>query len=296
MRKRIVILAVCISALSLNGCGSGYIQNSIQTVGTESMSTSANLSDDKQTTDNTDIETTKDIETTSKEETTTKEEETTTSTKPVIPGVEDFDVNAPKVQLPSDSVLPGDDFSDAVFIGDSRTEGLTVYKVLTTSTVLATRGLMACEAYSKKFVDMPDGTKGTAIDYIKVKNFNRVYIMLGLNEMGGTVDNFTDTYGMLIDRVKEALPDAKIYAISILPMIEERTDSTYNNVKIKKYNEALELLVKEKGITYVNAQAAVVNDQGTLRDDLSKDGIHLRTPGLTMFLNYLILATSPAYN
>ena len=303
MRKQMLFMLLTVTVMAVSGCGKDDIGNTINTIDYESNSEINTTVDNKENTDNDSSDkdttqelTTEDTTTTKKEETTSREEVTTTvSGSDKIPGVDDFDVNADRVQLPSDKLLPGDDFSDAVFIGDSRTEGLTVYKVLTTSTVLATRGLMASEAYSKKFVNMGDGTKGTAIDYIKGKNFNRVYIMLGLNEMGGTTENFTTTYGILIDKIREALPEAKIYAISIIPMIEERTDETYNNPKIKKFNDALVKLVEQKGITYVNAKAAVVNEQGTLRNDLSKDGIHLKTPGLTMFVNYLILSTSETY-
>lgn len=323
MKKKIIFVSIAVITL-LSACGNEKIDNTIEYNTTNYITTTDNIINDTEskdasidneetidkdtTTDNTtaDKDTTADnittdkettingaIENTSENVTTDKE---TDSKETIIPGVDNFDINAERVSLPDDYLLPGDDFKDAVFIGDSRTEGLTVYNVLTTSTILATRGLTAKEAYSKKFIKLEDGTKITAIDYLENNKFNRVYIMLGLNEMGGTAEHFKETYGILVDKIRETLPDAKIYAISIIPMIEERTDDTYNNPKIKKYNEALKALTEEKGITFVNAKAAVINEQGTLRDDLSKDGIHLRVPGLTMFVNYLILSTSDVYN
>lgn len=228
---------------------------------------------------------------TSVELTTAVEESTTEEETTIIEATDDFDINAARVNLPEDRLIEGYDFSDAVFIGDSRTEGLTVYNVLTTSTVLATRGLMASSALTDKFIDM-GGSKGTVIDYLKQNTFKKAYVMLGLNELGCNVDSYTGYYKKLIDEIRVAQPELELYVLAIIPMVEERTDEVYNNEVIAKFNEALKGMCEEKKVELVNTAPALINESGTLSEELSNDGIHLNQKGLRKFVNYLILATA----
>lgn len=272
MRKKIFSVVMAGVVLASSGCGA--------------------IDENKMTKDNTEVVTTtnKSTEATTVQETTTKEQVTEDTTK-VIESVADFDINAARVNLPEDRLLQGYDFSDAVFIGDSRTEGLTVYNVLTTSTVLATRGLMASSALTDKFVDLGNG-KGTVIDYLKQHSFKKVYIMLGLNELGCVLSTYTDSYKELIDEVRQTEPNSQIYIMPVIPMVEERTDEVYNNEIIAKFNEALKGVCAEKNVPLINVSAALVNEKGTLPSELSTDGIHLNAKGLRRLVNYLILATA----
>lgn len=272
MRKKIISAVMAGVVLVVSGCGA-IDENKIAKNNTEVAAT-----------------TNKNIETTTIKETTTPEQTTEDTTK-VIESVDDFNINAARVNLPEDRLLQGYDFSDAVFIGDSRTEGLTVYNVLTTSTVLATRGLMASSALTDKFVDLGNG-KGTVVDYLKLHKFKKVYIMLGLNELGCLLSTYTDSYKELIDEVRQAEPDSEIYIMPVIPMVEERTDEVYNNEIIAKFNEALRGICTEKNVPLINVSAALVNEKGTLPSELSTDGIHLNAKGLRRLVNYLILATA----
>lgn len=270
--KKIFSVVMAGVVLAVSGCGA-IDENKITKGNTEVAAT-----------------TNKNIETTTIQETTTPEQTTEDTTK-VIESVDDFNINAARVNLPEDRLLQGYDFSDAVFIGDSRTEGLTVYNVLTTSTVLATRGLMASSALTDKFVDLGNG-KGTIVDYLKLHKFKKVYIMLGLNELGCLLSTYTDSYKELIDEVRQAEPDSEIYIMPVIPMVEERTDKVYNNEIIAKFNEALKGVCTEKNVPLINVSAALVNEKGTLPSELSTDGIHLNAKGLRRLVNYLILATA----
>ena len=227
----------------------------------------------------------------SAEETTTEIETTTGEQNILVDSPENFDIEAKRVELPGDRFVMDYDFSDAVFIGDSRIQGLTVYQVLNTSTVLATKGLMSNNCLTKEFVDMGNEQKGTIVDYLAEHQFNRVYIMFGINEVGCDVSYFTYSYKCLVNEISALQPDAEIYALSVFPMVEERTDEVYNNEIIKVFDDGLKELCEQEQITYVNVSAAVINDEGTLREELSWDGIHLGTEGLTRIVNYIMLAT-----
>lgn len=140
-------------------------------------------------------------------------------------------------------------FDDAAFIGDSRTQGLQLYTGLPNATFYATQGLMVDTFFSKKFVKAGGG-KITIPDAMKNQTFKKVYIMLGVNELGWVYEKvFIQKYGEVVDKVKELQPDAKVYVQSILPVTKAKSDgdAIYNNTKISRYNELIEPDVPGKG-------------------------------------------------
>lgn len=276
MRKRII--ATILSGVVILYTGCGYTTDNDTTTAKEDITTE-------------EITTTQEITTTEKitenNETTTKEFDYSK----IVDNFEDFDINASRINVPEDKIIEGYDFSEDVFIGDSRTEGLTAYAVLTTSTVLATRGLMASSALTNKFIDMGNNQKGTIIDYLRKHRFRKAYIMLGLNELGCVVDTYISSYKTLIDEIREIDPNMEIYILPVIPMVEERTDEVYNNEIIATFNKEIKKMCDEMKLPLINISAALVNEEGTLPEEFSRDGIHLNTKGLTRMVNYLILAT-----
>ena len=168
-------------------------------------------------------------------------------------------------------------FDDAAFIGDSRTQGLQLYTGLPNATFYATQGLMVDTFFSKKFVKAGGG-KITIPDAMKNQTFKKVYIMLGVNELGWAYEKvFIQKSGEVVDKVKELKPDAKIYVQSILPVTKAKSDgdAIYNNTKISRYNELIEQMCREKGVTYLHVADAVGLDNGALPAGSATDGVHL---------------------
>jgi len=180
-------------------------------------------------------------------------------------------------------------FDDAAFIGDSRTQGLQLYTGLPNATFYATQGLMVDTFFSKKFVKAGGG-KITIPDAMKNQTFKKVYIMLGVNELGWAYEKvFIQKYGEVVDKVKELQPDAKIYVQSILPVTKAKSDgdAIYNNTKISRYNELIEQMCREKGVTYLHGADAVGRDNGALPAGSATDGVHLNREYCYKWLDYL---------
>lgn len=180
-------------------------------------------------------------------------------------------------------------FDDAAFIGDSRTQGLQLYTGLPNATFYATQGLMVDTFFSKKFVKAGGG-KITIPDAMKNQTFKKVYIMLGVNELGWAYEKvFIQKYGEVVDKVKELQPDAKIYVQSILPVTKAKSDgdAIYNNTKISRYNELIEQMCREKGVTYLHVTDAVGLDNGALPAGSATDGVHLNREYCYKWLDYL---------
>ena len=179
-------------------------------------------------------------------------------------------------------------FDDAVFIGDSRTEGFMIYENID-ATFYTHKGLMVDTIFTNPVITK-DGEKITIMDALAKDSFNKVYIMLGINETGWQSSSlFIKKYGEIIDSIKKINPNAIIYVESILPVSEEVSlNHDYIKMsKINEYNDLLKEMAKEKGVYYLDISSAVANEQGYLPDDAATDGIHLNKNYCDKWLQYL---------
>ena len=74
-----------------------------------------------------------------------------------------------------------DYFSDALFIGDSRTDGIRMFSGLNNTTYFCSAGLDFKDAF-KKTLSIDKTTKSTLENLLATKKFGKIYIMLGINE------------------------------------------------------------------------------------------------------------------
>lgn len=181
-------------------------------------------------------------------------------------------------------------FDDAVFIGDSRTEGFGMYSGLKNSVFYTEKGLMVDTIFKLKPVKSKNG-KITILDALKQRSFGKVYIMLGVNELGWVYDSiFIDKYTQLLDAIKKSQPGAVIYVQSILHVSKEKSDKDkiYNNNKINKRNKLLKKMAEDEGVVYLDVNEAVTNKEGALYADASKDGVHLNKDYCLKWKDYLM--------
>lgn len=101
-------------------------------------------------------------------------------------------------------------FDDALFIGDSRTVGIAEYGNLKNATYFADVGLNVYVAQTKAVAVKNVGTV-TLPQLLSQKTFGKVYIMLGINELGNDLDDITAKFSSLIDTVRAAQPNAIVY-------------------------------------------------------------------------------------
>ena len=180
-------------------------------------------------------------------------------------------------------------FEDAVFLGDSRTEGFHLYSGLETGQYLFATGATVESVFSKATQETDQG-KVPMLDALDELEFSKLYIMLGVNELGWPkTEQFHDQYAKLIDRVRESHPDARIALQSILPISakQEAKGSYVNNGRIAEFNAIIVQLAEEKDCTYLDVAAAVTGEDGCLRAEETTDGIHLNTKGCVRWLEYL---------
>ena len=207
-----------------------------------------------------------------------------------------FDFTQP---APETAAVEDDWFSDAVFIGDSRTDGLRLYSGIRGADFLAYKSLMIFHVVGNDRVDQKAvplngvGDKKTVLEWLDEKQYAKVYLMFGVNELGyGDDGAFTDAFSRTVDEIRARQPEAVLYIQSLVPIEPEKAHKTnpaswLNNDNVARYNELLRQVCADKGVVYVDVAAALVNDAGNLPPEGTTDGIHFTRSWYEKWYAYL---------
>ncbi|WP_353097666.1 GDSL-type esterase/lipase family protein [Tissierella praeacuta] len=156
------------------------------------------------------------------------------------------------------------DFENSVFIGDSITEGFSFNEILPKESVMAGAGATAGYIYEEYMDDLAG------------KKPDNIFIMLGSDDMLMPVDDpkelFITDLTKLINKIKEDLPDSKIYIQSITPVTQEALAQEPRYEGIEEYNETLKELVTNLAVNYVEIGELVKENPGLY----AEDGIHFK--------------------
>ena len=203
------------------------------------------------------------------------------------PGAEGpYDYAAP---VPLSGPAPEDWFSDAAFLGDSLTDGLLLYSGIQGADDLAYKGLTVLTACTDAVI-RTDAGKVSALEALGQKDYGKVYILLGVNELGWYNDQrFYDAYADLVDQVRESQPDAQIYLQTLLPVTAEKSaeHEWLKNEKIAVYNDLIAQLAEEKQVYLLDTHSALADEEDALPAGDSTDGVHLTRAGYKVWLSYL---------
>lgn len=203
---------------------------------------------------------------------------------------------------PEGEAVDGDQwFADAVFIGDSRTDGFKLFSGVTReATFLDYTGLTVFEVMENKAVIRDGEEKISVLQALEKAQYGKVYISLGVNELGYWDPNrFADTYADFIDAVRERQSTATLYIQAIIPVNTELC-KTYKqpyyvtNERIAAFNETLFAMAAEKEVCLLRVDEPFLDASGETAKDLSADGVHFTKEGYRLWLDYLLTHTQPA--
>ena len=165
-------------------------------------------------------------------------------------------------------------FDDALFIGDSRTVGLYDY------TDLSEHADFLCETSLTIYKVMEENFKGkgTVEEVLSEKNYGKIYIMMGINELGrGTTEDFMEKYTEVVDTLHELAPEAKIIIEANMRVSgqKSKSDAIFNNSNINARNNAIATLADNETFFYIDMNEAVCDENGDLNAEYTHDQIHL---------------------
>lgn len=105
-------------------------------------------------------------------------------------------------------------------------EGIMNYADFEHSSNFSHVGLNVADVFTKPYIKTESGTVTVADALRNDLKYGKVYVMLGINELGWyNLDKFIEYYGNIVDLLRETHPEAQIYIISILPVGAKATAS-----------------------------------------------------------------------
>lgn len=176
-------------------------------------------------------------------------------------------------------------FDNCAFVGNSRLLAVESYGFC--DNVYAKVGLNV----NTVFTECCSGSSKTVINELNGKHYSKVFLMFGDNECGwGSMSAFKNQYAKVIKAVKERIPTAKIYLISVLPISKAtsaKNEFGCNKDSINNVNKIIKQLAGEQGVTYMNAAVSITDAAGYLPDEASPDGCHLGKKYTKIWLEYV---------
>lgn len=166
--------------------------------------------------------------------------------------------------------------ADALFIGDSRTVGIMEYAGLNDADFFCSVGMNVFDIFKTR-VSVPRVGKVTLNELLPNKKYGKIYLMLGINELGYNFKSIINKYGELIEFIKNSQPDAQIFIQANLHVSKKRSDGDgyINNTAIDKLNSELSKFADNKRIYYIDANCLFDDDNGNLSADKTSDNAHL---------------------
>lgn len=165
---------------------------------------------------------------------------------------------------------------NSLFIGDSRTVGLMEYSQMNEVDYFCTVGMSVFNIYDDS-INVPHIGKVSLCDLLEKRKYDRIYLMLGVNEMGYKFEKIIEKYKELIQLIKEKEPYATIFLQANLHVtsVRSNSDNTFNNKSINRLNTALSKLANNKDIFYLDVNPLFDDENGNLSADKSSDNTHL---------------------
>lgn len=170
-------------------------------------------------------------------------------------------------------------FNDAAFLGDSRTLGISDYAGLEGADFFCDNGMTIYKLLGDDGVTyQKTGEKVDMKEILQEKRYGKIYIMLGMNELGyGDTPMYMKQYLKVIRQIKEWQPGVIIYVMANLHVSQEKNnmETEFNNININDKNVASARLANGRDVFYLDCNPLFTDEEGYLQAELTFDGVHL---------------------
>ncbi len=178
-------------------------------------------------------------------------------------------------------------FDDALFIGDSRTVGIMEYGKFDNSDFFCSEGLDTAKINQTTI-------NGKSFDQlIDAKQYGKVYVMLGINEVGNDHEYVLTSYRAIIEKLKVHQPDAVIYVQANLHVTAGAETAVINNAGINDLNSGMAALADNKRVFYIDINELYDDEYGYFNASFTNDGVHPMGMYYTTWCDWLCKKTVP---
>lgn len=184
----------------------------------------------------------------------------------------------------------------ALFIGDSRTEGIRLYTKEYTGTAdffSATSSSVKGIVNKNAKVDVAGVGKVSITELLDQRRYDKVYIMLGINEAGSGPSVIANNTKKLIDIIQQKQPGVVIFIMAnfyVNPKYKNYGPS-FSTANMKAINAAQGALANGQNIFYIDGNPLFADANGDLSMEHSGDGCHLSKKACKTYAAWVIEQT-----
>ncbi|PJJ28529.1 GDSL-type esterase/lipase family protein [Lacrimispora celerecrescens] len=170
---------------------------------------------------------------------------------------------------------PPENFRGVLFVGDSRTMGLSEYGDLGNASVFANSGMSVFNVFTARVSS--GGEKLTLDEVLSSEHYQMIYLMLGINELGYDMSQTIKQYKEVLDKIKEMQPEAVMVLEANLHITSEKSEKSpvYSNSKINRLNQEIQKIAEENSCYYIDVNEIFDDKGGSLNQAYSTDGSHV---------------------
>lgn len=192
---------------------------------------------------------------------------------------------------PAPPPVPTDDsfFADAAFFGNSLMDGLRLFGGLKHGDFYSGTSASVVSVSMVKDYKTDDGEKTTMLDALLARQYQKIFVLFGVNELGFQVNGFINIYSELLEQVAAGEPDAKIYILSLTPITAKRSEESdlFTRERVEEFNAAVADMAERLGYEYIDLYSAMADENGWLPESDASDGIHFTGPKYVAWANFL---------
>jgi len=169
-----------------------------------------------------------------------------------------------------------DYYENCLFIGDSRIGGLGTYSGWDKA-FFAYKNGASVYGIMEDNLSVINGMNATLPELLQVGPYRMIFIMLGINEIGMDTYEYGEKFGEILATIREHQPGVPIIIIGNTFVTKERdlSDNVTNNANINSKNVVIAAYANGEDIFYFDVNPAIVDEEGYLRSDISRDGVHI---------------------
>ncbi len=164
-----------------------------------------------------------------------------------------------------------------VFLGNSLTEGFDLQKFFPDWPAI-NRGIVS---------DHLDGLLDRLDNSAKALKPAKLFLLIGVNDIGDrrSDEYIKQMYTLLLDTLVQSLPETEFYIHSLLPTSPKWANCPPD--QIIRINNFIEEQAAVKKVNFINLYPLFVKENKYLKDNLSRDGIHLNAKGYKIWAEVL---------
>ncbi len=182
-----------------------------------------------------------------------------------------------------------DYFDNALFIGDSRMVGFSIYRKYPNATYFCYQSASAFNILDTE-MDVEGYGNVKLTDLLTLHKFDKIYITLGINSTATGIPNHSSHYKSLLDVVTITQPQAIVYLMANMHVTDEINTNNVqvNNYNINLVNDFIKKFADNRQMFYLDPNEMYDDENGNLIKELTSDNAHVYIRHYDRYLYFLL--------